>query len=143
MNKSFLPAIIIIIFIFLLTACSSPTPPTELAPGGEIIQKAIALQLSQTEQLLSQQLNAVPPELKINQINVKKIEPIFIADLASYHLQGNYNVTLKLPHQKVRQKNNTFDIYLQRQAEGKTWRLLKKVLDYNTKNTNWRSYLIN
>jgi hydroxypyruvate isomerase len=136
-DKSFIAAILLI----LLTACSTPTPPLEFAPDGDIIQKAIALQLSQTQQRLSQQLNASRPKLEINQINVKKIEPIVVANLAAYHLSGTYNLTLRLPRQKVKQSNNYFDIYLQRQIEGKTWRLLKREVDSSQK-TQWSSYLI-
>jgi hypothetical protein len=136
-DKSFIAAILLI----LLTACSTPTPPLEFAPDGDIIQKAIALQLSQTQQRLSQQLNASRPKLEINQINVKKIEPIVVANLAAYHLSGTYYLTLRLPRQKVKQSNNYFDIYLQRQIEGKTWRLLKREVDSSQK-TQWSSYLI-
>jgi len=130
------------ILLILLTACSSPAPPTELAPDPEIIQKAIALQLNLTQTLLTQQLKASTPDLEITQINVNKLEPVYIAQLPAFHLQGNYNLTIKLPHQQVNQKNNPFEIYIQRQIEGKTWRLLRR----ETKNTDpepkWYSYLI-
>ncbi|MGH2416559.1 MAG: hypothetical protein ACRDEA_23265 [Microcystaceae cyanobacterium] len=130
------------IILVLLTACTSLTPPRELAPQGELIQKAIALQLKLTEQLISEQLNASHPDLNINQISVKKLEPLFIAKLPTYHLQGTYHLKIKLPRQQVNQKNEKFDIYLQRQVEGKTWRLLKRdTIDSNQK-PQWSSYLI-
>lgn len=130
------------ILIMVMTACSSLKPPTELAPDGELIQKAIALQLSQTEQRLSQQLKASHPILDISQITVKKIEPLFIANLATYHLQGNYKLKITLPRQQVTQQKNLFDIYLQRQAEGKTWRLIRRETSSSTQEAQWSSYLI-
>jgi hypothetical protein len=129
------------ILILLLTGCSAANPPTEFAPDGEVVENAILLQLSQTEQRLSQQLNASYPQLEISQIQVKKLDPVFIADLAAYHLQGTYNLKLILPRQEVMQKNNPFDIYLQRQIEGKTWRLLKREV-ISGKKTQWKSYLV-
>lgn len=129
------------ILIIFLTACTAATPPLEFAPDSELIQKAIALQLNQTEGRLSKQLNTISPEFEINQIRVKTIEPVFIEALPSYHLQGTYNLKLKLPRQEVKQKSNHFEIYLQRQIEGKTWRLLWQQVNY-TGESQWSSYLI-
>lgn len=136
MIKGWCKGILAIILIFCLTACGRGTPPLELAPDGDIVQKAIALQISKTESILSQKLNATPPQVEVSNVKVKQIEPLYINKLAAYHLQGTYNLKLSLPRKKVIQKNNPFDIYIQRQAEGKTWRLLRK------ENDLWRSYLI-
>lgn len=141
MSNSWFKSILIAIIILLLTACSVSSPPTEFAPDGETVQNAILLQLSQTEQRLSQQLNATHPQLEISQINVKQIEPVYVDDLAAYHLQGIYTLKLTLPRQKVTQKNNPFDIYLQRQIEGKTWRLLRREV-LPGKKPEWKSYLV-
>ena len=130
----------LIIIILLLHGCGLRTPPTELAPNGEIVQSAIALQLIQTEKTLAQQLNLATPEIKISNIRVQKIKPLFVAQLATYHLQGKYNLKLKLSHRQIAQKNNSFDLYLQRQAEGKTWRLLRK--ESQGKQKEWSSYLV-
>jgi hypothetical protein len=129
------------ILIILLTACTSAKPPLEFAPDPKLIQKAIALQLSQTENRLSKQLNAINPEVEINQIRVKIIEPVFVEALPSYRLQGTYNLKLKLPRQEAKQTNNPFEIYLQRQIEGKTWRLLRQQIN-PAGEAQWSSYLI-
>ncbi|MBR8828475.1 MAG: hypothetical protein DSM107014_11350 [Gomphosphaeria aponina SAG 52.96 = DSM 107014] len=128
--------------IIWLTACSTQAPPTELAPEPEIVKKAIALQLNLTQTQLTQKLNAATPALEIGQINVKQLEPIFIAKLPAYHLQGTYDLTIKLPRQQAKQKNNPFEIYLQRQIEGKTWRLLKRETSKTEEKTQWNTYLI-
>lgn len=130
------------IVAIILTACTAAQPPLEFAPDGKVITKAITLQLSQTEARLSHQLNATPPELEISQIRVKMLEPVFIEGLSSYHLQGSYNLKLKLPRQEVSQKGNQFEIYLQRQIEGKTWRLLRRQVN-SSGESQWSSYLIN
>ena len=130
-----------IILVLLITACTATKPPLEFAPDGELITKAIALQLSQTEASISKQLNATSPEFEISQIRVKMLEPVFIEGLSSYYLRGNYSLKLKLPHQEVNQKSNQFEIYLQRQIEGKTWRLLRRQVNSDGA-SQWSSYLI-
>jgi hypothetical protein len=126
---------------FWLTACQATTAPLEFAPDGDIVQKAIAWQLEQTQERLSQQLKTSPPQLAIDKIQVKLLEPIVISELPAYHLTGFYNVTLTLPRQTVTQKRNAFEIYLQRQSEGKSWRLLQRQVNAEEK-TQWSSYLI-
>ncbi len=131
--------ILILIFcghLFCLNACTISTPPLEFAPDGKIINQAIILQLKQTQINLSYNLKAPIPSLEINQIKVKQIKPMFINKLPVYHLQGTYNLSLKYPSEKIKQKNNKFDIYLQRQQEGKSWRLLRK------NHSLWKNYLI-
>jgi hypothetical protein len=126
----------------LIVACNSPTPPTEFAPDVEIVEKAIVLQLSQNFQRLSNQLNTTLPQLKINQIQVKQLDSILVAQLFTYHLQGTYNLKLMFSRQIKEQKNNRFEIYLQRQIEGETWRLLKREYNLSYETPTWKSYLI-
>jgi hypothetical protein len=140
MIKRLFQGILTVIFIVLLTACSAATPPTELAPDGAIVEKAIALQWEQTSSTLSQQLELKKPELTISNISVNKLEPIFINKLPAYHLVGTYHLKMKLSRQEIKLKNDPFEIYLQRQSEGKTWRLLRPKITNNTK--EWLSYLI-
>jgi len=142
MIKRLFQGILTVLFIVLLTACSAATPPTELAPEGAIVEKAIALQLDQTSSSLSQQLELRNPKLTISNINVNKLEPIFINKLPAYHLRGTYNLKMKFARQEVKLKNDPFEIYLQRQAEGKTWRLLRPKITDSTGNIEWLSYLI-
>ncbi|WGT67383.1 hypothetical protein [cyanobacterium endosymbiont of Epithemia clementina EcSB] len=126
----------------LIVACNSSTPPTEFAPDGEIVKKAIVLQLTQNFQGLSNQLNTTLPQLKINQIQVKQLDSILVAQLSTYHLQGTYNFKLMFPRQVKEQKKNQFDIYLQRQIEGETWRLLRREYNLSYDTLQWKSYLI-
>ncbi|OKH25932.1 hypothetical protein [Chroogloeocystis siderophila] len=122
----------IAILFVLLTACSSGMQPSK-----KLVQSAIALQLEQTQQQLSKQLGVDFQGLKVEHIKIEQREPTEIQSLPSYHVRGTYDLTLKLPH-TLTQKQNAFDVYLQRQQEGKTWRLLIPQKDPST----WLSYLI-
>lgn len=129
--------IFIAIMLVILTACS-----TGLEPSSKIVQRALALQLEQTQQQLSQQLDLKVNSFEIDSVAISQQQRQKIQDLPAYHVQGNYNVTLKLPRRRVTQQN-PFDIYLQRQKEGKTWRLA--IPQFSGKGTNsptWRTYLI-
>ncbi|YAI82725.1 MAG: hypothetical protein ACQJCO_03960 [cyanobacterium endosymbiont of Rhopalodia sterrenbergii] len=126
----------------LIVACNSPTPPIEFAPDGEIVEKAIVLQLTQNFQRLSNQLKTTLPQLKINHIQVKQLDSILVAQLSTYHLQGTYKLKLMFPRQLKEQKENRFDIYLQRQIEGETWRLLRREYNLPDETPQWKSYLI-
>ncbi|MGL5034396.1 MAG: hypothetical protein ACRC6M_11415 [Microcystaceae cyanobacterium] len=132
-----------LICCFYLTACQATTSaPLEFAPDGEVVQKAIALALNQTQTRLSQQLKTPAPQLELDNINVKKLEAIVVNELPAYHLTGFYDVKLTLPRQTVTQKKNSFEIYLQRQSEGKSWRLLKREAKPADQASQWSSYLI-
>ncbi len=130
--------ILTVILLGLLTACGVGVP----APGGQLVQKAIALQVSQTQKQLSQQLFQQPSTFEIAQIRVTHEEPLLIQKLPAYHIQGTYNFTLQRSSHQVTQQQNHFDIYLQRQIEGKTWRLaIPQSSSTNTEPT-WRTWLI-
>jgi hypothetical protein len=101
-------------------------PPLELAPNGEIVTKALSLQLEKKYTHLGRNLQINPLNLEITEINVERINPFFRANLPVYHLQGRYNLNLQLTNKKVTQKNKPFDVYLQRQKEGKTWHLISQ-----------------
>jgi hypothetical protein len=121
--KIIVSLVLIPIFFLLLTACGTSTPSLGLTPNKQIVQKALLVQISQTQQQLTQNLQASPPKFEITQLVFQQLEPLFIGNLPAYHFRGTYNIEIELPKQKVTQKKNKFDIYLQRQKEGKTWRL--------------------
>lgn len=125
------------IVLVLLTACGN----IGLEPSSRLVQSAIALQVEQTQQQLSQQLGLNVLGFEINRVAVTKQEPLMIQNLAAYHVQGTYNVTLKRALRRVTQQN-PFDIYLQRQKEGKTWRLALPRSTGNDPKFTWVTYLI-
>lgn len=131
------------ILLALLTACGT----VGLEPSSQLVQRAIALQLEQTQQQLSQQPRKsgrthLPPRFEINRAVITKQEPLVIQNLPAYHVQGTYDFTLKLPQRQVNQQQNPFDIYLQRQKEGKTWRLALPQSTGKGSKPVWLTYLI-
>ncbi|GAB4230345.1 MAG: hypothetical protein Kow0049_12160 [Stanieria sp.] len=144
--------LLLIAIAIAFSSCADRTPPKELAPDNQIIRSAIVFEIAPTEQALAQQLDASVPDFKITDIRVERLEPIYLAKLPTYHLQGKYNLKLKLPRRQATQTNNFFDLYLQRQVEERDssatsqgtveqppdlWRLLKR-----EKNSTWSSFPI-
>ncbi len=117
---------LILILVLVLTACSG----VETEPNRQIVERAIASQVRQVQQQLQH-----ASKLDISQVNITQKQPLSIEQLAGYRIQGTYDFTIKRNLERGRipasrfsrelpkQQKNPFDIYLQRQKEGKTWRL--------------------
>lgn len=143
--------ITLILLLTVLTACGGNTPPKGLAPGREIVKHAIARQLTLTENRLTTQLNhPQETDFEIQNLNIKTLNPLYIADLPTYQISGTYRLKLNLSRQEITQDQNEFQVYLQRQVEGKTWRLLIRETasasaepeNQEDNVTAWASYLI-
>ena len=130
------------ILLMLLTACGT----VGLEPSSQLVQRALALELSQTQQQLSQQLHTSgrpqPPSFEINRVVITQQEPLVIQNLPAYHVQGTYDLTIQLPKRRVTQQQNPFEVYLQRQKEGKTWRLALPQSTGKNSEPVWLTYLI-
>ena len=121
----------------VLSGCQGGQAPREFAPDGTIVQQAMQRELQQYYRDLSQTIAAKPPSLKFNQIQVKQLDSFFLKRLPVYHVQGTYDLELTFPNHTDKRKRNHFELYLQRQTEGKTWRSLKKIP------SGWQSYALN
>jgi len=142
----------LILLLIVLTACGGNEPPKRLAPGRDIVKHAIARQLTLTENRLTTQLNnPSETDFEIQNLNIKTLNPLYIADLPTYQISGTYRLKLNLPRQDITQDKNAFEVYLQRQVEGKTWRLLIREQasaqaedqeDQTENVTAWASYLV-
>jgi len=123
-----------------------------MTPGNALVRRAIALQFSQTQQELIQQLNPTQysadrptsptPTFTINRAIVTARKKLALGNLPLYRVQGTYNLTLSLPDRTLKRQQNAFEIYLQRQREGKTWRLVRPELRATGQKPIWRSYSI-
>ena len=120
---------LILVLVLLLNGCSG------VEPNREIVENAIALQT----RLLQQQLQQISKPV-IDHVNITQTTTLSIDKLTGYRINGTYD--LKLPKQRLSQKKNPFDIYLQRQKEGKTWRLALPKVAKNGVFT-WLTYAIN
>ena len=119
---------LILVLVLLLNGCSG------VEPNREIVENAIALQT----QLLQQQLQQISKPV-ISHVNITQTTTLNIDKLAGYRINGTYD--LKLPKQRLSQQKNPFDIYLQRQKEGKAWRLALPKVAKNGVFT-WLTYAI-
>lgn len=125
--------LVLIVLVGLLTACSG----VGIEPNKELVQKAIALQMQQTQQQLQQQVR----DLEIKHVKIAQKQPITIQDLPGYRVKGTYDLKIKLAKQQLSQQQNPFEVYLQRQKEGKTWRLALPQFSTNGV-PSWLTYLI-
>ena len=119
---------LILVLVLLLNGCSSGEP------NKEIVENAIALQT----RLLQQQLQQISKPV-IDHVNITQTTTLSIDKLTGYRINGTYD--LKLPKQRLSQQKNPFDIYLQRQKEGKAWRLALPKVAKNGVFT-WLTYAI-
>jgi hypothetical protein len=116
-----LRVILAIALALIITACSA----VGKEPTVELIGQAIAVNLSQTQQELSQQLglNSTPDAIQVKHIKVSQQTPLKIHNLPSYRIKGTCDFTIKQPKHSVSQQNIPFEVYLQHQPEAKTWRV--------------------
>ncbi len=120
---------LILVLVLLLSGCSG------VEPNKEIVENAITLQT----RLLQQQLQQIS-KLELSHVNVTQKQPLSIDKLTGYRISGTYD--LKLHKQRLSQQKNPFEVYLQRQKEGKTWRLALPKMAKNGAFT-WLTYAIN
>ncbi len=146
--KPILRAIALTLLIGLLSSCSINLSVTGFQPTREVIQRAIALQLSQNQEELRQHLSQhgqsgnPMPNYEVNRVEIWEQDPLKINGLLTYHIQGIYNLTIQLPEKRVTDRKNNFDLYLQRQQEGKTWRVAKPIATEEKEQQTWATYLI-
>lgn len=121
MEVRMLRVILAIALAWFLTACGG----TATEPKAEIVEQAIALQLSQTQQELSQQLRLpfAPDAIQVSHVKVTQKTPLRIQNLPSYQVKGTCDFTIKRPKHSITQREAPFEVYLQRQTEEKTWRV--------------------
>ena len=127
-----------VILLALLTACGS----IGLLPTTQLVQKAIAFQVEQTQQQLNQKLDLDFQGFEIKRLKIQQEQPLTIQNLPAFRVRGTYDLILNLPKRQLTQLQQPFEIYLQIQQEGKSWRLLVPAKDSPDSPKTWRSYLI-
>jgi hypothetical protein len=130
--------VVVAVLLIFLTACGNGVLP----PNGNLVKKAIAIQLEQTQQQLSEQLDLDFQGFEIERLAIAKKIPLMMEHLPAYHIQGVYDLKFKIPQHDLKQPQKPFDIYMQLQREGKTWRLIIEDNHSQTSEPVWRSYLV-
>ncbi|MEB3293969.1 MAG: hypothetical protein VKJ24_12495 [Synechococcales bacterium] len=101
-----------------------------------LLKQAIALEVQQTQQVLSRQLRLPVPRLEqieIQQVEIDLQEPIALQQQPGLHIRGTYDLTLHLQGHQTTQTGNPFEIYLQQQPNRQGWKLAEKSID----GSNW------
>ncbi|MGY6531042.1 MAG: hypothetical protein ACXITR_14045 [Cyanobacterium sp.] len=111
---------------FICGGCSTVSAPLEFAPPPNIVEKAIALTLQSSYDDLGYQLQTNPATFEISKIDIKHIKPQIIYNLPVYHLEGIYQIKLKLNNNKTKIIKNPFQLDIERSKKGETWRLLER-----------------
>ncbi|WP_414563968.1 MULTISPECIES: hypothetical protein [unclassified Anabaena] len=127
-----------VILLMLITACGS----VGLLPTTQLVQKAIALQVEQTQQQLQKKLDLDFQGFEIKRISISQEQPLTIQNLPAFRVLGTYDLIFKLPKRQLKQLQQPFEVYLQIQQEGKTWRLLRPEKESKNTQQTWHSYLI-
>lgn len=130
---------------FLLTLLLTGCHINLFIPDQQLIGRAIARQMQLTSSNLQENLlmqGKVNQAFIIDRVQIENIENFDIIGGRSYHVRGAYHLQSDSPSQTKIRANHPFDLYIQRQIEGKTWRLLRPVFDQEGKQINWLSYLI-
>lgn len=127
-----------VILLVLLTGCGS----VGLLPNTQLVKKAIAFQVEQTQQQLNEKLDLDFQGFEIKGLKIQQEQPLTIQSLPAFRVRGTYDLILNLPKRQLKQLQQPFEVYLQIQQEGKTWRLLVPALDSQDSQKTWRSYLI-
>jgi hypothetical protein len=130
--------ILITALLVLLTACGGRS----FIPSIQLVKKAIAVEVSQTQQALKQKLDLNFRGFEINHLSITEQEYLTIQNLPTYRFRGDYDLVFKLPKRRLSQPQKPFEVYLQLQKEGKTWRLLLPDKSNQDNPPAWRSYLV-
>lgn len=112
-----------VLVLGLLTACGAVSP----FPTQKLVEQAIAIELSQTQQELRQQLGlgTENSQVTVDQVTIAEQTPLLIDQLQGFRVRGTCDFTLKLPQRQLVRKQNPFEVHLQRQEENKTWRFAR------------------
>ncbi|MGG6266127.1 hypothetical protein ACQ4M3_04715 [Leptolyngbya sp. AN03gr2] len=122
--KRLIQIILSIVLTVGLVACGG-----RYSVPGNVLKKAIAISVNQTQQEISQQLKlSAAPKINVDRVKVTDQSPLKIEGLEGYRVKGEYDFTLKLPKRQDKLSDNTFDLYLQRQTVDKKqiWKLAEQ-----------------
>ena len=128
----------------LLSICLAACGLTAEGPPKAVVESAIALQFSQTKQEILQLLTPKAhqtPDFTISQVKIKRQTPVSILDASAYRVEGTFDLKLNLSTRQVSDQKTPFEVYLQPQPDGETWRLARPA-DPKNAESGWITYLI-
>jgi hypothetical protein len=119
-----------------MVSCDRLNPNADLPLEVALLRQA---QLGQ-EQLLGQLRLDPAPILHVRHIRVQSRRDLLIQEFPSYAVRGVYDLDVEFPQRTLTRQRQPFEVFLQPQAEGTTWRLAR--LDDTVNPPQWRTYLL-
>ncbi len=108
-----------------LESASSDSPSSDSPSSDSVLGDLPAENLPEDLPVAVDTLDAVSEALgiRVTHIRVKERLPLTVGDRRGFKISGTYDLDLDREGWKTSQRRSPFEIYLQRQLEGKTWRL--------------------
>ncbi|MGD1902069.1 MAG: hypothetical protein ACFB9N_07495 [Geitlerinemataceae cyanobacterium] len=136
MLKRLLASCLTVFLALAIAGCDRFGPNADLPLEAALLRQA---QFGQ-EQLVGQLRFDLEPTLRVRHIRVRSRRDFDIQGIPSYAVRGTYDLELEFPSRTLSRQRQPFELYLQPQAEGTTWRLAK--LDDAISPPQWRTYLL-
>jgi hypothetical protein len=129
--------VVLVGLMLLLSGCVALGAPPKM-----IIQQALQLQVEQTQQALSQQLQLPSPQIEIRKLQLGDRTALKIDDLSAYRIRGQFDLQISQGRRRQKTQQAPFEVFLQRQTEGKTWRLAVPTRSRNALEQAWQTYAL-
>ncbi|MDJ0701856.1 MAG: hypothetical protein QNJ46_01130 [Leptolyngbyaceae cyanobacterium MO_188.B28] len=129
----------------LLAICLSACGLVGGGPPKAVVESAIALQFSQTQQEISQLLTPKgnrKSTFTVSQVKVNRQTPMAIQNAPAYRVEGTFHLKLNLRTRRVSDQTTPFEVYLQPQPDGQTWRLARPLANQKDDESGWTTYPI-
>jgi hypothetical protein len=136
MLRRLLAGCLTLLLTIAMVSCDRLNPNADLPLETALLRQA---QFGQ-EQLLSQLRLNPAPVLHVRHIRVQSRRDLLIQNTLSYAVRGVYDLEIEFPQRTLTRHHQPFELFLQPQAEGETWRLAK--LDDTVDPPQWKTYLL-
>jgi len=136
MLRRLLASCLTVLLALTIASCDRLNPNADLPLEAALLRQA---QFGQA-QLVGQLRFDREPTLRVRHIRTRSRRDLDIQGYPSYAVRGTYDLELAFPSRTLTRKRQPFELYLQPQAEGTTWRLAKR--DDTVTPPQWRTYLL-
>jgi hypothetical protein len=136
MLRRLLAGCLTVLLAIAMVSCDRLNPNADLPLEVALLRQAKFGQ----EQLIGQLRLDQAPVLHVRHIRVQSRRDLLIQNVPSYAVRGVYDLDVEFPQRTLTRQHQPFEIFLQPQAEGTTWRLAK--LDDAVTPPQWTTYLL-
>ncbi len=136
MLRRLLAGCLTVLLMIAVVSCDRLNPNADLPLEMALLRQA---QFGQ-EQLIGQLRFNQAPILHVRHIRVQSRRDLLIQDFPSYAVCGVYDLEIEFPRRTLTRQRQPFEIFLQPQSEGTTWRLAR--FDDTVNPPQWKTYLL-